>query len=1446
MHFALAITHNLQCTVPSSMQANNHKQKGPLGLEEDSLGVVGVNSSSRTELDCFHQNCFNRTDAEVDIENQNGESINKEPQGEDSVDSSGSNGGDSMSARSTPSPEDADLALGTPVLPLKDVYDEKIEDDSNMLEIEEEFASDSFNEEEDQSSVSINTGREAAIRQSVFDLARDHFKNGIFQRILALLGVCFKCIMKKLKGGDSEEQVDAALEAVDILDPSTGNQLASSHLGQNTGIGQSGTSGGGASGTGGAGASTSASVGTASGAGAAQATAVVSQMATQAAVSAAGASASAASAAVAATASITTTIASAIASASVASQIGVTVGVAAVAAAAVSSGVVITQEARSNSTAPVVKGSDFVPPSCSLTSQIKQGLVELKIQGMPEDSLPQHRESIEEIFRDLYNNITGMCLDPFSRVLHKAELQNWSLGDAKTSSSNINSNSTTIKPANVLSAMSGRNTSMAPSLSRRLQLQTTIEVSQFFPLFAASFGYNIEPVLTPSGASQSDRRNSMQVVFATTKTVSPSENSVEQAEVIVLSIGQDTIQPFIETVEMNQGTIMTPFISNELSSLSQCLSDEVDQEVHKGMAKVCDDLMQLITGENNEDRAPINPDALAACLETPTDPSCQDILTTALETVANNKVDSMGEASLSGEVDESDISGSLGEEPTGNIPSSITENLEEEVPNKMPIVAGTSDGGASPVAAGMHPVVGILPSSQEISSQTGPVGSPGSQESHSPNSSVPTTAGGQLEYPTAVLDMASSPSGSSPVEDIHPTDPASVPQANPSTNPSAFPLPSASFRPTAVQPSTAPLPVDDPTVLYPSIPSAVVPTTSQAYKPSSIQAHPEMNPSSVAPNAPPTMLDSQIIASPSAVPLPATLTPSKGGTLTPSTGRTLTPSTAIGLLAFSNREESFSTVLLPQNTPGPVATVSLSPASVIGLNSFSNNNKKSKAPPAPSASSAQRGDANQYPTTQPIIVPTKLPTPPQSLQGTETPSSMPTSKATMGPSTLLTQQATFQATALPTLQPTEEPTREPTTQPNLQPTEEPTTQPTEEPTLQPTTEPTLQPTLNPTEEQSPFPTVSSGRPSGSPTSSPTNGPKMGPSLPPIPNPTPMPEAPSGQLTASPTDAPTGTPSIVPSLAPSITCNDISITNERNYYVYFAGDVTTISDQELAIAFSSGYNSLSKNSCAEDLDLVVPARRFTRRRLQQSSSAVIEFFVRTRQLSIGSLFPTSDDSTAFMGGFNSGMQGNAAVAIRVSDTLETGTPTRSPITSPTVSPAGSTTKPTTTSLTDLPTRMPTSLPTITPDALSVSPTQPPTTAPAVPPLKAPTGTPSPIPTVTPGPPTTAPSIVPMYTVSPTKAPTNSPNQAPTLAPVIVPTDTVGPTKAPTKPPSQAPTVASGTVPAVAPTNEPSKGPTKAPTRAPTHSPSTKTGLIPSAAPTSNPRFTKQVANSVNKY
>ena len=131
----------------------------------------------------------------------------------------------------------------------------------------------------------------------------------------------------------------------------------------------------------------------------------VAEMATAAMNSAGSGAASgtagAGGAAAAASATAASGLAGAVASAGVA-QVGAAVGMAAVTVAAVSSGVAL------NSRAAVIPFTDnFVPPHCSDGQLIKEGQVEIRIEGFPPSALPAKKQHLEVLFRDVYNEITG-------------------------------------------------------------------------------------------------------------------------------------------------------------------------------------------------------------------------------------------------------------------------------------------------------------------------------------------------------------------------------------------------------------------------------------------------------------------------------------------------------------------------------------------------------------------------------------------------------------------------------------------------------------------------------------------------------------------------------------------------------------------------------------------------------------------------------------------------------------------------------------------------------------------------------------------------------------------------------------------------------------------------------------------------------------------------------
>ncbi|CAB9524615.1 expressed unknown protein [Seminavis robusta] len=252
----------------------------------------------------------------------------------------------------------------------------------------------SGSEIEEDDSVDSADFREEAVRKGFLDFLLNYIGCGIYAKVLDWLTT--KIIKIRGDSDDAEAELqDLAGDAIqEATDPS---QLLPN---QSSALNSGGSGGGG-------------------GGGAAGNSAMMGQMATSAAQGAAGATATASASVAGGVSSAVAGLAGLVASTGVASQVGVAVGVAAVTAAAVSAGVgIVTSQSNvlpAASPRPMYNYSGFVPPECNGegASTLKIGQIELQIQGFPPDALPERREDLEILFRDLYNEITvefRLCL----------------------------------------------------------------------------------------------------------------------------------------------------------------------------------------------------------------------------------------------------------------------------------------------------------------------------------------------------------------------------------------------------------------------------------------------------------------------------------------------------------------------------------------------------------------------------------------------------------------------------------------------------------------------------------------------------------------------------------------------------------------------------------------------------------------------------------------------------------------------------------------------------------------------------------------------------------------------------------------------------------------------------------------------------------------------------
>ncbi|CAB9496689.1 hypothetical protein SEMRO_8_G006560.1 [Seminavis robusta] len=80
---------------------------------------------------------------------------------------------------------------------------------------------------------------------------------------------------------------------------------------------------------------------------------------------------------------------------------------------------------------PVVAGmamaaaSSAAAGAAAASSEEKIGYVELQIASIPPSVLEANKQDLEDLFQDIYNEMSGMCLDPMQRVMIEAVLQEW-------------------------------------------------------------------------------------------------------------------------------------------------------------------------------------------------------------------------------------------------------------------------------------------------------------------------------------------------------------------------------------------------------------------------------------------------------------------------------------------------------------------------------------------------------------------------------------------------------------------------------------------------------------------------------------------------------------------------------------------------------------------------------------------------------------------------------------------------------------------------------------------------------------------------------------------------------------------------------------------------------------------------------------------------------------
>ncbi|CAB9496706.1 Inherit from NOG: Serine repeat antigen [Seminavis robusta] len=893
----------------------------------------------------------------------------------------------------------------------------------------------------------------------------------------------------------------------------------------------------------------------------------------------------------------------------------------------------------------------FTPPSCSDADLLEEkiGYVELSIQGLPPHALPHQKHVLENLFRDVYNTISGMCLDSMSRIMLDANLTRWetdgqiySVNDTYVSNRTITTN-TTMEKYDIAATQSITTTYW----ESKLQCVDCPEGEpmfdlwlDFFALFVASFSYNLAPyfqangALPVSGVTVHDTGSSF--VQQETKAIL---GYTKLGDVVVLVVDLRLIQDATIEVEENGGTPVAPFIGNGLVEIQGCFGTGLQDGATRmrPSSPLCSSMLE--TAEASGASA----ETVMECSNNPTSSQeCQRLLPGLLLELSPDPSKESSEDDLSPNVFDLEDA----ENPTAvghldllaSVPTVVTSGTH------LPSTTGsntTAIGSAplsSPVNLAVSPVATALAPSAYDSARAGirePSASPAG-----PFNQLDDSLGSRNE-PTLAAMWVNDPAGSQ--------FPTSETTTETTSDNSFGQIPLSPTNPLVEQPR--------PTILaqYSPIPSSMAPGHT-------LGSHPAVT---ITPSS-----------------------PSSPGSDNQANGPQLQPN-----LPPNPTSES--------NPTSPVASFSpagarAEPASPTVKNSPTSSFDSSGAPSTSSSSSSSSSDHTVAITTTTNPSAGIMPSSSSSITITLPPVTQePTGRPTAN---TVTSSLSITIT-LPPL--TQEPTGEPTPEPSPEPTAEPTLSPTPEPMPHPTSEPsTALVTSSPT--SSPLTSPSTARPFP-PSSSTTVKPTMSPAMSPLQAPS---EAPSGQppnpsappnTSALPTRSPVRSPSHAPSGEPSTVANHGCgfVEEQQLYYVFSSTDIGGTGPDTLVNAFAMGYQAVSKKECSAvllDIELLAPTGQ---RRLQIPSSPATPFLIMSRQPSGSSLFPSVNDEAAFIEAFTValGLPGVAATAV----TQSTQAPTMAPTTgSPTVTPGSPSLAPTTESPT-------TGTPTGSPSSPSLAPT-----------------------------------------------------------------------------------------------------------------------------------------------
>lgn len=230
---------------------------------------------------------------------------------------------------------------------------------------------------------------------------------------------------------------------------------------------------------------------------------------------------------------------------------------------------------------------DLTLPQCaSDLDNSETGYVELHIKGLASNSSSdgsvivdqEVKEQLEELFRETYNRVSGMCLDPYNRVLHKAEVE---LADSEDKAADNTGVTVTYWTAHVDCNGCPANEPLFETKDERRHRQRRLspllpehdvfqQSTEFLPLFSSTFSYRMGLLL-----ANNTKVTIPTISYAASKSTAMMDTSRERF--VVREANELAIRSYDDYVSAQECGVCAPFAFTTLESIRRCyIIEKVD------------------------------------------------------------------------------------------------------------------------------------------------------------------------------------------------------------------------------------------------------------------------------------------------------------------------------------------------------------------------------------------------------------------------------------------------------------------------------------------------------------------------------------------------------------------------------------------------------------------------------------------------------------------------------------------------------------------------------------------------------------------------------------------------------------------------------------------------------------------------------------------------------